>query len=156
MRRVVPTLAFCWCAAVFAAGAPAQTAPQHTVSILADGRDELRIGGGGLVVRHFSWQLPTDLVVDGVARPLAWSRGERLLLVRRGDPWLTCACFSRTGPTKVAFREKKAGAPTSGVMSVSHTSKCALTRSTPPVCGRGRQSPPSRGRNRCVGPRSCL
>ena len=56
MRRVVPRLAFCCCAAVFAAGASAQTAPQHTVSILADGRDELRIGGGGLVVRHFSWQ----------------------------------------------------------------------------------------------------
>ena len=57
----------------FFACAPALAAPLHTVSIRADGRDELRVAGGNLVVQHFSWQFPTDLVVDGVARPLAWN-----------------------------------------------------------------------------------
>ena len=47
--------------------------PEHTVSIRSDGRDELRISGGTLVVQHFSWGLPTGLVVDGVARPLSWN-----------------------------------------------------------------------------------
>jgi hypothetical protein len=46
---------------------------EHTVSIRSDGRDELRISGGNLVVQHFTWGLPTDLVVDGVARPLSWN-----------------------------------------------------------------------------------
>jgi hypothetical protein len=47
--------------------------PEHTVSIRSDGRDELRISGGNLVVQHFSWGLPTGLVVDGAARPLTWN-----------------------------------------------------------------------------------
>ena len=76
MRRVASTFACCCCATLFAAAARAQTTPLHTVSVRADGRDELRISGGGLVVRHFSWQLPTNLVVDGVARPLTWNGNE--------------------------------------------------------------------------------
>lgn len=53
--------------------AAAVAAPLHTVAIQADGRDELRIADGALTVQHFSWNLPTGLVVDGIARPLTWS-----------------------------------------------------------------------------------
>ena len=90
MRRDLTTFA-CWCCAtLFAVAAGAQSTPQHTVSIDADGRDELRIGGGNLVVRHFSWQLPTDLVVDGVARPLTWNGNESAPVVVpiAGDYWV--------------------------------------------------------------------
>jgi hypothetical protein len=68
-HRVV---AFAW-SAVLATGTSVAAAPLHTVSIRADGRDELRIANGNLVVHHFSWQLPTDLAVDGVPKPLTWS-----------------------------------------------------------------------------------
>jgi hypothetical protein len=69
---------------------PARAAALHTVSIQADGRDELRIGGGTLTVRHFSWQLPTDLVVDGSARPLTWvgSTSAPVAVPINGDYWV--------------------------------------------------------------------
>ena len=75
MRRKVAILA-CGCLTPFVTATTAPTAraaAQHTVSIRADGRDELRISNGSLVVQHFSWSLPADLVVDGVPRPLSWN-----------------------------------------------------------------------------------
>jgi hypothetical protein len=72
MRRVASTFACCWWVGVFAAAARAQTPPQHTVSIRADGRDELRIGRGELVVRHFSWGLPPSITINGVTHPLTF------------------------------------------------------------------------------------
>ena len=90
MRRIASTFACCWWVGVFAVAARAQTPPQHTVSIRADGRDELRIGRGELVVRHFSWGLPTNLVVDGVGRPLAWNGNESAAVPVgiAGDYWV--------------------------------------------------------------------
>jgi hypothetical protein len=69
---------------------PARAAALHTVSIRADGRDELRIGGGTLTVQHFSWQLPTDLVVDGSSEPLTWvgSTSAPVAVPIGGDYWV--------------------------------------------------------------------
>jgi hypothetical protein len=72
--------------------ASATAAPAlHTVSIRADGRDELRLSNGALTVQHFSWSLPTDLIVDGVPQPLAWNGNTStpIAVPIAGDYWVT-------------------------------------------------------------------
>jgi hypothetical protein len=61
------------CSALLASATAVAAAPQHTVSIQADGRDELRVSNGSLVVQHLSWSLPSGLAVDGVPRTLTWN-----------------------------------------------------------------------------------
>jgi hypothetical protein len=72
VRRFTAFVAWACLAVLYETGALV-AAPLHTVSIRADGRDELRIADGDLTVQHFSWQLPTDLVVDGSSKALTWS-----------------------------------------------------------------------------------
>jgi hypothetical protein len=79
------------CAALlFLAGTLHAGVAQHTVSINSDGRDELRISNGNLVVHHFSWGLPTDLTVNGVARPLTWNgnTSDPVAVPITGDYWV--------------------------------------------------------------------
>jgi hypothetical protein len=60
-------------AVVGAFGASAVAVTPSSVSVVVDGRDELRFSSGGvLTAHHFSWSHPSDLVVDGVGRPLSW------------------------------------------------------------------------------------
>lgn len=63
----------CGGVAILVVSGVARAAPQHTISVAVDGRDELRISNGSLVVEHFSWSLPNSLVVDGVPQTLTWN-----------------------------------------------------------------------------------
>lgn len=87
-HRIAPRV--CGCTLLLALCAPLLAAPLHTVSIRADGRDELRIADGLLSVHHFSWQLPTGLTVDGVAKPLTWAGGTSVPVAVpiAGDYWV--------------------------------------------------------------------
>jgi hypothetical protein len=84
------TILTCACSALLTAAATGWAAPQHTVSILADGRDELRISNGSLVVEHFSWSLPSSLVVDGVPRTLTFNgnTSSPISVPIAGDYWV--------------------------------------------------------------------
>jgi hypothetical protein len=55
-----------------------------------DGRDEIRISNGSLVVEHFSWSLPNGLVVDGVPKTLTWNgnTSSPLPVPITGDYWV--------------------------------------------------------------------
>jgi hypothetical protein len=72
MARKSPGPAYVF-AAILVVASSARAAALHTVSISVDGRDELRISNGSLVVEHFSWSLPNNLVVDGAAQTLSWN-----------------------------------------------------------------------------------
>jgi hypothetical protein len=76
----------CWAVALQAAPA------LHTISIRSDGRDELQISNGALIVQHFSWSLPTELTIDGVSQPLTWNGNTSLPIAVptiAGDYWVT-------------------------------------------------------------------
>jgi hypothetical protein len=85
-RSAFLALPCCACAIVL----PVAAAPLHTVSILSDGRDELRFSSGSLVVKHFSWGLPTNLVVDATALPLVWNGDTSVpnFVPVTGDDWV--------------------------------------------------------------------
>lgn len=71
------------------AGSASAATRQHTLSIVADGRDELRIADGALRVEHGSWGAPSDLTIDGVAHPLAFtgSTSQAIPVPITGDHW---------------------------------------------------------------------
>ncbi|WP_397568113.1 hypothetical protein [Schlesneria sp. T3-172] len=80
------------CAAVLMV-VPQQTGlagPIHTVSLFSDGRDEIHIRDGQLVVEHLSWSFPTNLTVDGVAYPLSWNgnTSQPISVPISGDFWI--------------------------------------------------------------------
>src|SRR5258705_11595528 len=89
MQRKFAILVWGWAALVVISTAT-DAAPQHTVSIQADGRDELRISNGSLVVEHFSWSLPANLTVDGVPKALSWNgnTSSSLAVPISGDYWV--------------------------------------------------------------------
>jgi hypothetical protein len=70
-RAMCSLIATCFTVSAIVPGALA--AVQHTVSIQSDGRDEIRISNGSLVVEHFSWSLPANLTVDGSPKPLTFN-----------------------------------------------------------------------------------
>jgi hypothetical protein len=74
MSRIrLPATAAVAALCVLASAAVTRAAALHTVSLLSDGRDEMRVAGGSMTVEHLSWSLPSNLQVDGVARSLSWN-----------------------------------------------------------------------------------
>ena len=71
------------------AGSASAATRQHTLSVFADGRDELRIANGALRVEHGSWGAPSNLTVDGVAHPLVFSgsTSQAIPVPITGDYW---------------------------------------------------------------------
>jgi hypothetical protein len=59
--------------ALFVTAIVTHAAAQHSVSIQTDGRDEVHISNGSLIVEHFSWSQPNNLLVDGVPKTLSWN-----------------------------------------------------------------------------------
>src|SRR5437762_10470067 len=75
--------------AVLTSAALAAT-PSHTVALDVDGRDETAISGGNLIIQHYSWGLPSNLRVDGVAQPLNWNgnTSNTIPVPISGDWWI--------------------------------------------------------------------
>jgi hypothetical protein len=90
MQRDATFVVVCGCAALFATTTFIRAVPLHTVSIGADGRDELRISGGSMVVEHGSWALPNTLKVDGVLQTMVFNgnTSNPIPVPMSGDYWV--------------------------------------------------------------------
>jgi hypothetical protein len=89
MRRILSLIFGCSIATSFATAAYGAD-PLHTASITSDGRDELRVTGGNMVVEHSSWGLPSGLKVNNVAQTMNFTgnTSNTISVPFSGDYWI--------------------------------------------------------------------